>query len=457
MDNKKNPRVVGNVEWYLSTKSDALFVQQTDLSPGEKEAGIFVDIDIDVDQRFQEIDGFGASFTDSAAYLINQKLDDETKENLLVKIFHPTEGIGISFTRQPIGSSDFARNIYSFDDVPAGEDDFELKHFSIDHDKEDIIPLLKKARELNPQLFIMASPWSPPGWMKTSGNMIGGSLRRECYDAYAEYFVKYIEAYHAEGLTIYAISPQNEPLYVPNHYPGSGMDAISQAAFIRQSLGPAFRRSGITAKILCYDHNWDVTNYAETVLGSGSAEYVSGVAWHWYSGDASAQTTVLEKSPNTEVYFTEGSGGEWIPPFTDAFMTIIVQGIKIINNYGRSFVLWNMALDENNGPVVPGFGRSTCRGLVTVNQQTGALTYNLDYYALAHFSRFIRPGARRVFAENKGKVYATACLNQDRTLVIVAANDDQGIKPVRFTVYGQSFSVELPGKSAGTWVLRIDD
>ncbi|MDR0553234.1 MAG: hypothetical protein LBG76_00335 [Treponema sp.] len=446
-----------NVEWYLSVCSGnaagAFFKRQEDLTPGEKQSGIFVDIAVDADTRFQEIDGFGASFTDSSAYLINQKLDAKTKEALLEKLFHPEKGIGLSFTRQPMGSSDFARTIYSFDDMPAGAEDFDLARFSIEHDTKDIIPLLKKARELNPELFIMASPWSPPGWMKTSGSMIGGSLRRECYNAYAEYFVKYIKAYEAEGLAVYAVTPQNEPLYIPGHYPGSGMDAVSQAAFIEQSLGPAFRRNGITAKILCYDHNWDNADYAETVLGSGAAEYTAGTAWHWYGGDASAQSAVREKFPNSEVYFTEGSGGEWIPPVTDAFMTIMVQGIKVINHYGRSFVLWNMALDETNGPVVPGFGRSTCRGLVTVNQATGELTYNLDYYALAHFSRFIRPGARRVFAENKGAVHAAACLNRDGTLVIVAANDDRGSKPVRFTVYGQRFNVELPGKSAGTWVV----
>jgi glucosylceramidase len=453
---EKKPRhIAGTMDWYLSTRKDSLFVRQEPLIPAEKRDGIFVDIAVDPSVGFQKIDGFGASFTDSSAYLINQKLDAATKEKLLVKLFSPTEGIGISFTRQPMGSSDFARQFYSFDDMPQGEEDFALERFSIDHDREDIIPLLKRALELNPELHITASPWSPPGWMKTSGSMIGGSLKPECYDVYAEYFVKYIEAYREAGLSIYAVTPQNEPLYVPNHYPGSKMDAVSQAAFIRQSLGPAFRRQGIQTKILCYDHNWDVVSYAETVLASDAAEYIAGVAWHWYGGDPSAQSKVTAQYPNAEVYFTEGSGGEWIPPFTDAFMTIIVQGIRIINNDSRSYVLWNMALDENNGPVVPGFGRSTCRGIVTVHQQTGELTYNLDYYGLAHFSRFIRPGARRVFSESKGKIYTTACLNQDDTLVIVAANDDQGAKDLRFTIAGKCFTATLPGKSAATLVGRL--
>jgi glucosylceramidase len=293
--------------------------------------------------------------------------------------------------------------------------------------------------------------------MKTSDAMIGGSLRRDCYDVYAQYFVNYIKGYEAEGLDIYAITPQNEPLYVPGHYPGNGMDALPQAAFIGNSLGPAFRENNMSAKILCYDHNWDVTNYAETVLGLGAAQYIDGVAWHWYGGDPVSQTKVFEQFPNTEVYFTEGSGGEWIPPFDDAFMAFMVNGIKIVNNYARSLVFWNMALDENNGPVVPGFGRSTCRGIVTIDQETGELTYNLDYYALAHFSQFIRPGATRVFAESRGKIYALACLNTDNTLVIVAANDDRGSRPVRFTVGGQSFALELPGKSAATLVTRLND
>jgi glucosylceramidase len=452
----KTLSISGNVDVYLTTKQESMFVKKESLLPAVKGEGIYVDIEVDVSRRFQKIDGFGASFTDSSAYLINQKLDSETKEELMVRLFDPKEGIGLSFTRQPMGASDYARSIYSFDDMPRGETDPDLAHFSIDHDRADIIPLLKRAKELNPELLITASPWSPPGWMKTSDSMIGGSLRPEFYDVYAEYFVRYIKAYRDEGLDIYAVTPQNEPQYVPKHYPGCGMDAKAQAAFIQRSLGPAFRSNALGTKILGWDHNWDVTDYAETLLKSGAAEYLDGIAWHWYGGDAAAQSKVREQFPNTEVYFTEGSGGEWIPPFADAFMAFMVNGIKILNNYSRSLVFWNMALDEVNGPVVPGFGRSTCRGIVKINQGTGELTYNLDYYALAHFSQFIRPGAERVFAETKGKVYVTAFLNRDNTLAIVAANDDKGGKPLRFTACGQSFALDLPGKSAATLVMKLE-
>jgi glucosylceramidase len=293
--------------------------------------------------------------------------------------------------------------------------------------------------------------------MKTTGSMIGGALRHDCFDVYAEYFVRFVQAYAEEGIHIHAVTPQNEPLYVPPHYPGSRMTAAEQSEFIQNYLGPAFRANGITTKIFCYDHNWDVTDYAEHVLGSGAAEFVDGVAWHWYGGDASAQSAVLEAFPSHEVHFTEGSGGEWVPPFERAFMNFIIQGVNILNNHSRSYVFWNMALDEENGPAVPGFGRSTCRGVVTVNQQTGELIYNLDYYALAHFSKFIRPGAVRVYAQSRGQVYVTAALNTDGTLVIIAANDDRGAKPVRFTVLGESFVLNLPGKSAATVVVRSKD
>jgi glucosylceramidase len=442
------------MDCYLTTGQDSMFVKQAPIAPDAAQ-GPAVEINIDVSRQFQRIDGFGASFTDSAAWLINRKLDDKTKEEVMVKLFHPRDGIGLSFTRQPMGSSDYARDFYTFDDMPAGSEDFSLSRFSIARDQEDIIPLVKYALRLNPELKLMSSPWSPPAWMKTSGSMIGGSLRKDCYAVYAEYFVRYIKAWGETGLAVYAVSPQNEPLYVPKNYPGCGMDAESQAEFICNHLGPAFRKNNFTTKILCYDHNWDITAYADTVLSHPAGQYIDGAAWHWYAGDPGAQTQIAEKFPGKEVYFTEGSGGEWIPPFEDAFMSFMVKGIKSINNYSRCLVFWNMALDEKNGPVVPNFGTSTCRGIVTINRQTGAFTCNLDYYALAHFSQFIRPGAVRVFADNKADLHTLACLNRDNTLAIVSANDSGQKQAVCFALAGRRFFLEFPAKSAATLVMSL--
>ncbi|MEC0124968.1 glycoside hydrolase family 30 protein [Paenibacillus pabuli] len=409
---------------YKSTGEDELFVSVSpdQLKPltSDMEA---TTIHLDDQQTYQEMDGFGASFTDSSAYLINQILSEEQRAEVMTRLFHPVEGIGLSVIRNPMGASDYARTVYSYNDLPENQTDPELTGFSIAHDEADVIPLTQKALELNPELKLFASPWSAPGWMKTSGSMITGQLKKEWYSAYAEYFVKYIQGYAANGLPIYAVTPQNEALYEPGHYPGMLMPAEVQADFIKNHLKPALVRNDIHTKILCYDHNWDQPDYPLTVLEQAGDE-VDGVAWHWYGGEASAQTKVYEAVAGKEVHFTEGSGGEWIPPFEQAFSNVIRTGIQILRNYSKSLVLWNMALDENNGPTVPGFGKSTCRGIVQVNQQTKELTYTLDYYALAHFSALIRPNAVRIESTSSDvSIYSVAFRNTDGSTALVLFND----------------------------------
>jgi glucosylceramidase len=441
---------------YVTTGAEHMWVRQDVAETAASDDGTLaaVPVGIDPNRRYQPIDGFGASFTDASAYLINQKLSPQDRDGLMTSLFDPEDGIGLSFVRNPMGASDFARFVYSYDDMPAGEDDYGLERFSISHDRDDILPLTKRALALNPDLKLVASPWSPPGWMKTGGEMIGGSLKPECYGVYGDYFIRFLEEYRKEGVEFYAVTPQNEPLYLPGHYPGCSMPASAQAAFIRQSLGPKLRESFPGVRLLCYDHNWDRPDYPEYVL-EHSGGYVDGVAWHVYGGSPGAQTAVLEKFPASEVHFTEASGGEWVPPFEQAFFGTVRTGIEALNNHSRSMVLWNMALDEENGPVVPGFGRSTCRGVVTVDQRTGELTYNLDYYALAHFSKFIRPGAVRVASESKGSVYTTACLNTDGTLTVVALNDQKGAKLLRFDIGSFSVFYRASGRSAVTLVIQL--
>jgi len=409
---------------YQSRGEGELLVRLSPTS-GETAASAAVPLPVELDDRVthQEVDGFGASFTDSAAYLIHQVLSEDVRNDLMEKLFHPEKGIGLSVLRNPMGASDFARTIYSYDDVPEGEADPQLQRFSIAHDEEDIIPLLKRALTINPDVKLFASPWSAPGWMKTSGSMITGELKPEYYPAYAEYFVRFVEAYGKAGLPVYAVTPQNEALFVPPHYPGMLMPPEAQAEFIREHLKPAFRRQKLAAKILCYDHNWDRPDYPLTVLEEAGAD-VDGVAWHWYNGEPAAQSRVAQAYPDKEVHFTEGSGGEWIPPFERAFSHVMRMGIEILRNHSKSFILWNMALDENNGPTVPGFGRSTCRGIVRINQQTGELEYTLDYYALAHFSKVIRPGARRIDCTAPiDALRSVAARNPDGTVGAVLFND----------------------------------
>lgn len=435
---------------YESRGADELFVERTleELEVTEPGAGV-CEIAVDGNEAYQEIDGFGASLTDSAAYLIHQVLDPEQREEVMRKLFHPEDGIGLSVLRNPMGASDYARTVYSYNDLPEHDTDPELARFSIAHDEADIIPLLQQAAALNPEVKLFASPWSAPGWMKTSGTMIGGQLKTKYYGAFADYFVKYIQAYGGHGLPIYAVTPQNEPLYEPMHYPSMLMTAEPQAEFIKHHLKPAFIKHGIGTKILCYDHNWDRPDYPLAVLEQ-AADEADGVAWHWYGGDPAAQTRVYRAFPGKEVHFTEGSGGEWIPPFEQAFSNVMRTGIRILGNYSKSFILWNMALDERNAPTVPGFGSSTCRGIVTVNQQTRELTYMLDYYALAHFSRVIRPGAVRIGSEtSREQIHAVVFRNKDSSVAAVLFNDGEAAENVQLKLDGaETLSFRVEAKAA---------
>jgi glucosylceramidase len=441
---------------YQSNGEDELFVEQSVAQlPQISADAVTATIEIDASQTYQEIDGFGASFTDSAAYLIHQVLDGEQRTEVMSKLFHPQDGIGLSFLRNPMGASDYARTVYSYNDLPENGTDPELSGFSIAHDEADIIPLLQQALKLNPEIKLMASPWSAPGWMKTSGSMITGRLKPEHYQVYADYFVRYIQTFAAHGLPTYAVTVQNEPLYEPQHYPGMLMLPEEQLEFIRRFLKPGFQKHGLTTKILCYDHNWDRPDYPLTVLEEAEAE-VDGVAWHWYGGAPAAQSEVLAAYPGKEVHFTEGSGGEWIPPFEQAFSNVMRTGIEVLRNHSKSFVLWNMALDEQNGPTVPGFGKSTCRGVVTVNQQTRELTYTLDYYALAHFSKVIRPKALRLAsAASNEQVRSVAFRNSDGSVAAVLFNDGDTQENVAVKLQGEEvLTFSMAPKSAVS--LKVD-
>lgn len=443
---------------YTSTKDQRY--QLTEREPiqpvqGPAENDRVTHIRVNPEITYQEIDGFGASFTDSSAYLLDNLPGRAVTEEVIARLFGRDDGIGLSVIRQPMGATDFAREFYSYDDRPDGETDMDLRHFSIDRDRESIIPLLQTAFKFNPQIKLMASPWSPPGWMKTSGSMIGGSLRRECYAVYADYFVRFIKAYEQEGLPVHFVTPQNEPLYTPGHYPGMLMTAEEQAEFINSALGPAFEANGITAKILAYDHNWDEPDYPLYVLEKAH-RYAAGTAWHHYAGTPEAQTRVRDAFPDKEVYFSEGSGGEWVPPFEAAYFEIIREGIGILRNWSKCFVLWNVALDEKNGPMPCDPGAS-CRGLVTVHSVTKEVIYNLDYYAIGHFSKFIKPGAVRIESDSHNDgVMSLACKNRDGSYTLVCYNSREQAEQIRVDFGGSVFEYQMDGISAVTFAWQGD-
>lgn len=412
-------------------------------------------ITVDSRRRYQEITGFGASFTDSSAWLVGTRLDRGQRDAVMRDLFSD-QGIGLSFLRQPMGASDFAVNgNYSYDDVPAGQTDPSLAHFSIDHDRAYVIPLLQQARRLNPELTVMASPWSPPGWMKTSDSMIGGTLKADAYQPLADYFAKFLEGYAAAGVPVRYITPQNEPLYVPSGYPGMSLSAEQQNNLIKNYLGPALRDRKLRTGILAYDHNWDVIGYPETMYADpASTGFVTGTAWHCYGGDVRAQSVSHNNYPNKPAWQTECSGGTWEGDEQAGFAAGMGLVINSTRDWAKGVIRWNMALDQNNGPT--NGGCLTCRGVVTVAQDAaGHWSYakTVDYWALGHASKFVRPGAHRIASSSlgTGDVQDVAFVNPDGSTALVAFNSATTARTFRVQWGGKWFTYQLPAGAAATF------
>ena len=390
-------------------------------------------INIDFGTKLQEMDGFGAALTGSSAYLINKKLSATQREAFLKDLFDPQTGIGVSYLRITMGASDFSLEDFTYNDLPAGQTDPTLSKFSIAKDQEDLLPVLKSVVGLQPSIKIMSTPWSAPAWMKTSGKLGGGNLKTEWYAAYANYFVKYLDAYKKEGITIDALSVQNEPLHEAA-YPSMGMDSSAQGEFIKNHLGPLFKDNSIKTKILLYDHNWDRPGYPMSILNDAKAsQFVAGSAFHAYGGNVTAMSEVHDKFPEKGLYFTEISGGKWATNFSDNLkwnMSNIFIGT--VNNWSKNALLWNIALDENDGP--KNKGCDNCRGVVTISS-TGTITKNVEYYTIAHMSKFVRPGAFRVQSDkfaSAAQLESVAFVNPDGSKALVVLN--QGADNKKFTV-----------------------
>lgn len=447
------------VKQYRTTGLDSMMVpvsvqNQADQTSQKDQTESTENIAIDPDQRRQPIVGFGASFTDSSASLLGEKVDSAVRARIMRALFSPTVGAGLSVVRQPMGACDYSRDFYTYDDMPAGSDDPSLSHFSIEHDKEDILPLLREARDLNPQLFVIGSPWSAPAWMKDSGSLKQGHLLPHYQRSYANYFVRFVQDYQANGIEVNAITPQNEPLYEPPNYSGLGMPAADEARFVHEFLRPAFTQNDITTQIWGYDHNWDHPEYAEELLERAEKDF-DGIAWHWYAGDPSVQSQVSRRFPNVPVYFTEGSGGSWIPAYTKAFSHLMGTAIDTLNHGSRTFVLWNIALDQNNGPTVPNFGKSTCRGLFRVDTSTGRVKPTLDYYGLAHFSTAIDPQSTVLNMDQSGEVKSVAAANPDGSIGLVLWNSANHPVTAHISLAGSAQSVMVPLAVNGAESMRI--
>jgi len=389
--------------------------------------------------------------TDASAYLIQNKLGPR-RDAILRELFGRDPGIGLSFVRVPMGASDFSTRHYSYDDMATGQTDPALSHFSIDVDRAEKLPALKTALAINPQLKLVASPWSAPGWMKTTGSLIKGSLRPEYYDSFAHYFLEFIKAYSAAGVPIFAVTMQNEPAFEPDNYPGMRLDPPARAELIGKHVGPLFKQSGVSSLILDWDHNWDLPSSPLAVLADDAArKYVSGVAWHCYAGDVAVQNQVHTAYPAIDAYFTECSGGDWATVFADNLKfdvgTLIIGSTR---GWAKGVALWNLALDENDGPHLGGCGN--CRGVITINSSTGAVTRNVEYYALAHASEFVRPGAHRIASSTDvGGLQSVAFKNtDDGTKVLIILNTATGAVSFVVRAAGKVIPYTLPAGAVAT-------
>ena len=436
---------VGSNQW-VASQPDVTFQTQQTSNP--------LTIKVDGGVKYQKITGFGAALTDSSAYLIN-KLPTSTRNTLMQNLFSPSSGIDLSMVRSPMGATDFtATGNYSYDDMPTGQTDPTLAHFSIQHDESYIIPELKQALALNPNAKITSTPWSPPGWMKTSGSMIGGTLLDNDSSALADYFVKYIQAYEKAGVPIAYVTPQNEPLNAPT-WPGMSLTPSQETKLIAQ-MSQAFAANEISTSILGWDHNWDVPSYPESIYNDPTtADATVGAGFHIYSGSPIYQTLTHDDYPSKQIYLTEATGGVWQAntqvDFHDALDTWLIDTTR---NYANGAMLWNIALDPAMGPLnsdTNGIGE--CRGLVTIDPSTGAVTYNPDYYALAQVSKFVKPGAYRIYSNTfgSGSVDDVAFQNPDGSKVLVAYNDSSSAQTISVADGTQSFDYTLKAGDAVTF------
>ena len=405
-------------------------------------------IEIDTTQTFQDIDGFGFTLTGGSAMLLNQ-LKPADRTAMLQELFSAEgNGIGISYLRVSIGASDLSDHVFTYNDLTTGQTDLTMAKFSLDPERTDLIPILKQILAINPAIKILGSPWTPPSWMKTNGNSKGGSLKLDYYDAYALYFVKYIQGMKAEGIPIDAITVQNEPLN-PDNNPSLLMLPNEQTDFIKKSLGPAFQKAGINTKIILYDHNTDRTDYPLAILADAAArQYVDGSAFHLYLGRIDALTPVHNQYPDKNIYFTEqwtGSKGTFAGDLAWHVKNLLIGATR---NWSRNVLEWNLASDPAQRPHTDG-GCTECLGALTIGPN---VTRNVSYYIIAHAAKFVRPGSVRIASSNLANLSNVAFKAPNGNKVLLVENENTSSQTFTIKFGSKTVQTMLPAGAVGTYV-----
>lgn len=418
----------------------------------EKDKTTNIDIEIDIDKKYQTVLGFGGAITEAAAYTLSKMSED--KRNEVIESYYNCEtGLGYNLGRVHIHSCDFALGNYTY----VQDNDVELNSFDIVRDRRWIIPLIKDAEKVRGQeLKLLASPWSPPAWMKSNNNMNrGGKLLPEYREAWARYYTKFIKAYEEENINLWAISVQNEPAAVQS-WDSCIYTAEEERDFVRDYLGPIMHKEGHeNVKILIWDHNRDimVERAATVLLDKEAAKYVWGTGFHWYVSEAFDNVgKVHELFPDKHLLFTEGCQeggvklGEW---FTGERYGRNMIGD--LNNWAEGYIDWNIVLDETGGP---NHVNNLCDAPIIADTRTNELHYNSSYYYIGHFSKFIKPGAVKVgLNNNKANIQATAFLNKDGSIVVVAMNEKDETESFSLGFENCSASLELKAHSISTYVI----
>ncbi|MDO9254053.1 MAG: glycoside hydrolase family 30 protein [Bacteroidales bacterium] len=455
--------IVKKVVVYTTAENTKLRISQTETvqfvdfgQPKETQPCVF----IDPTKTFQTFVGIGGALTDASAETF-AKLPKEKQKEILQKYYDVNNGIGYSLARTNIHSCDFSSGSYTY----VNDNDAALKSFSVAHDKQYRIPFIKQAiAAAGGKLTLYASPWSPPAWMKDNNNMLkGGKLLPAFYQSWADYYVKFIKAYEAEGMPIWGLSVQNEPMATQT-WESCLYTGEEERDFIKNFLGPTLHKAGMAdKKLIAWDHNRDlIYQRASTVLDDPeAAKYVWGIGYHWYESWTGGGNTyenvkrVAETYPDKNLIFTEGCAesydfnkmGEW--KWGEKY------GLSMINDFNNgtaAWTDWNVLLDETGGPNHVG---NFCFAPVHADTRTGELIYLSSYYYIGHFSKFIRPGAKRIVSSgSRGQLLTTAFLNTDGKIAVIVMNQSNETIPYRLWMAGQAAEITSQPHSIQTLVVE---
>jgi glucosylceramidase len=445
------PTVTNEMDFWLTKGDQSVMLQkQSSILAFGSAANNFPNIEVEENQTFQSIDGFGYTLTGGSAQVINQ-LNAQKRQELLQELFGSNpNSISISYLRISIGASDLDSAPFSYNDLPDGQTDLNLEKFSLAPNKNDVIPMLKEILAINPNIKILATPWSPPIWMKDNNSSIGGSLQPKYYGVYAQYFLKYIQQMKAEGITIDAITPQNEPLH-PGNNPSLLMLASQQADFIKNHLGPVLQNANLKTKIITYDHNCNKPEYPLAILNDAAAyPYIDGSAFHLYEGDISALSTVHNAFPNKNVYFTEqytSNTGNFDGDLKWHTRNIIIGSMR---NWSKIALEWNLANNASFGPNTPG-GCTTCKGALTIESSSG-FTRNVAYYIIAHASKFVPAGSVRIASNLSGNLQNVAFKTPEGKKVLIVENDGNTAESFNIKYNGKWVTTSLEAGSVATYI-----